>query len=185
MRLCFFGRFDPTKGLHVLLRALLSIRNAPLQLDIYGIAQTGAGESYERRLKGHSSGDPRVSFLPPVPSERVVTTLAKYDLLAVPSQCLETGPLVVLEAFAAEVPVLGSRLGGIAELVRDGIDGILVESTSVQAWVDALQKAVTDRSSLSRMKANIRFPRTMSVVVDEMVAVYETSTMRNAPANVV
>ena len=44
--------------------------------------------------------------------------MANFDLLAVPSQWMETGPIVVLEAHAVGTPVLGANLGGIAELVH-------------------------------------------------------------------
>ena len=150
--------------------------NAPLQLDIFGITQGDAGRQYEEELKRLSAGDTRVNFLPPVLSEKVVATLAGYDLLAVPSQWLETGPLVVLEAFAAGVPVLGSRRGGIAELVKDGVDGILVEPDSAPAWAAALQNAAANPNLLIRLKANIQPPRTMTTVADEMVVLYEAAT---------
>jgi glycosyltransferase involved in cell wall biosynthesis len=184
LRLCFFGRLDPTKGVHILLQALRLMPQAPLRLDIFGIAQGEAGRRYEQELKRLSANDSRIAFLPPVPPDKVVGTLAGYDLLAVPSQWLETGPLVVLEAFAARVPVLGSRLGGIAELVRDGIDGILVEPDSVPAWAAALQNAATNLNFLNQMKANIRSPRTMTAVADEMLALYESSTIQEALPNV-
>ena len=58
--------------------------------------------------------------------------LSRIDVLAVPSQWLETGPLVVLEAFAAGTPVIGSDLGGIRELVSDGRDGLLVPHDDVR-----------------------------------------------------
>jgi glycosyltransferase involved in cell wall biosynthesis len=88
--------------------------------------------------------DPRISFKFPVPAEKVVEILAEYDLLAVPSQCLETGPLVVLEAFAAGIPVIGSNLGGIAELVKHEVNGLLVEPNSVKAWCQQLQRLCQD-----------------------------------------
>jgi glycosyltransferase involved in cell wall biosynthesis len=60
------------------------------------------------------------------------------DLLAVPSVCFETGPLVVLEGFAAGLPVVGSDIGGIAERVRHGESGWLVPVGNVDAWARAL-----------------------------------------------
>jgi glycosyltransferase involved in cell wall biosynthesis len=171
--MAYFGRLDPTKGVHILLQALCILPKAALRLDIYGVAQGKAGKQYEQELKKLSFGDARITFLPPVPSETVVTTIAEYDLLAVPSQCLETGPLVVLESFAAKVPVIGSKLGGIAELVRDGIDGILVESNSVGAWAAVLEKAASNPGLLIALKENVRSPRRMSAVTDEMLALFE------------
>ncbi len=75
--------------------------------------------------------------------------MQRYDVLAVPSQWLETGPLVVMEAFAAGVPVLGSNLGGIGELVTSGVDGLLVEPASIVAWRTALEALCRDRELLS------------------------------------
>jgi len=178
LRVCFLGRLDRTKGVHVLLQALRLMPQAPLQLDIFGIVQGETDRQYEEELKRLSAGDARVTFLPPIPSENVVDTLAGYDLLAVPSQCLETGPLVVLEAFAAGVPVLGSRRGGIAELVRDVVDGILVEPDSAPAWAAALQNAAANPNLLSQLKGNIQSPRTMTTVADEMLALYEAVIMQ-------
>ena len=66
-------------------------------------------------------------------------TIRKYDALVVPSVWLETGPLVVLEAFAAGVPVIGSRLGGIAEMVRDGVDGLLFGAGNPEDLADKIQ----------------------------------------------
>ena len=74
-----------------------------------------------QNLRRIASNDHRVRFLDAIPLGEIVSVLAQYDILVVPSQWLETGPLVVYEAFSAGIPVLGSRLGGIAELVRDGV----------------------------------------------------------------
>ncbi len=103
-----------------------------------------------------------------------MTRLRDYDLLVVPSQWLETGPLVVLEAFAAGIPVLGSRLGGIAELVKDGENGILVEADSVAAWAAALNRLSRESELLRRLRSGVRPPRTMADVAEEMLALYHS-----------
>ena len=56
----------------------------------------------------------------------VIDRLSRYHVVAVPSQWMETGPLVILESFAAGVPVIGSALGGIADKVDDGVSGLLL-----------------------------------------------------------
>ena len=170
LRIAFFGRLEPIKGVHVLIQALRSLPSAQMALDIFGIAQVEAGNRYEQRLRALAAGDNRIQFHAPVPADQVVTTLRNYDLLAVPSQWLETGPLVVLEAFAAGIPVIGPRLGGIAELVTDGVNGILVEPNSVPVWADALEKI--SRELLNNLRAQIQPPRTMSEVAEEMANLY-------------
>jgi glycosyltransferase involved in cell wall biosynthesis len=87
---------------------------------------------------------------------------------------------VVLEAFAAGVPVIGSRLGGIAELIRDGIDGMLVEAESVAAWTEAIRRLDEDRAMLERLRRGVRPPRTMDDVADDMMEVYRRLLGRRA-----
>lgn len=172
LRVAFLGRLDPTKGVEILLRAVKGIPDARLTLDIFGIAQGEGGERFARSLRTLAEGDARITFRPPVPATDVVSTLRGYDVLAVPSQWLESGPMVVLEAFAAGVPVVGSRLGGIAELVRHEVDGLLVEPADVAAWKEALQRASSEAELLPRLRAGIRAPRTMDTVAGEMAELY-------------
>jgi glycosyltransferase involved in cell wall biosynthesis len=91
----------------------------------------------------------------------------------VPSRWLETGPLVVLEAFAAGTPVLGMDRGGIAELVHDGSNGLLVGSEAPEAWRDAILRVLEHPELLERLQAGVRAPRTMDQVAAEMSALYQ------------
>lgn len=173
LRICFLGRLDPTKGIHILLQAIRSIPHAALRLDVYGVAQGKGGRDYEQTLRLLAMGDDRIEFVPPVPATEIVETLKRYDLLAVPSQWLETGPLVVLEAFAAGVPVIGSRLGGIVELVEDGVNGLLVEASSVTAWKMSLQRLCLEPKLIESLRSEVKAPRTMKIVSEEMISLYE------------
>jgi glycosyltransferase involved in cell wall biosynthesis len=149
----------------------------PIQLHLFGVNQSA--DAYERELRSLAGDDPRIEFLPPVPNGDVVELLrVGYHALAVPSRWLETGPLVVLEAFAAGVPVVGSALGGIRELVRHEVDGLLVQPESVAAWRQALARLADDRELLQRLERGIRPPHGMDTVAEEMLALYE----RLAPA---
>jgi glycosyltransferase involved in cell wall biosynthesis len=172
LRVAFLGRLDPTKGVDILLRAMRAMPEAQVAVDIYGIAQGEAGRAYEAKLRAMGKADTRITFHNPVPAGRVVETLRAYDVLAVPSQWLETGPMVVLEAFAAGVPVLGSQLGGIAELVRDEVDGLLVPSADVGAWSMALRRLQAEPELLPRLQRSIQPPRTMHAAAAEMAALY-------------
>ena len=174
LRAAFIGRLHPTKGVHVIVSALAATPRLPLTLDVFGIAQEPEGERYRDELRAISKDDPRIRFCPPLPGGRVVDTLASYDLTAVPSQWLETGPLTVLESFAAGVPVVGSNLGGIAELVRHDHDGWLVPHADHGAWVSALQRLATDRALIERLRRGVQRPRSTDDVARDMVSVYES-----------
>ena len=180
LRLAYVGRLHPTKGVHVALEAIAAERDLPIRIDVYGIAQDEEGSRYRDRLVALAGQDARVRFRTPVPADRVVETLGAYDATVVPSQWLETGPLTVLESFAAGVPVLGSNLGGIAELVTHDRDGWLVRHSDVGAWRSAMRRLASDRSLVHRLRAGVRPPRSTDDVAADMVAVYETIAPRAA-----
>jgi glycosyltransferase involved in cell wall biosynthesis len=182
LRVAFLGRFEQVKGPDILVRALREMHGAPIQLDVYGVVRPGTSIGYARSVRELAGTDPRIRFLPAVASDRVTSLLRGYHLLAVPSRWLETGPLVVLEAFAAGTPVVGSNLGGIAELVRDSEDGILVECESIRAWQEVLGRLCEDRRALERLREGVQQPRGIDLVADEMMILYE-GLLRQCAAN--
>lgn len=172
-RIAFLGRIHPTKGIDVLMDAVLAEPELALELDIYGVVAEAEGRDLRAELVARAAGDGRIRFLEPRSGPEIRDVLGAYNLVAVPSQWLETGPLVVYEAFGAGVPVLGSNLGGIAELVQNETDGLLVEPGSVQAWQNALRRVVREHGLLEQLRSGVRPPREMTVVADEMTAIYE------------
>ena len=170
LRIGFVGRLEPYKGPHVLLEALAAIpREVPIRLVVAG---SGTEPPYLRVLERLANGDDRVEFLGPISHDELPDFLGKIDVLAVPSNYMETGPLVVLEAFGFGGPVMGADLGGIAERIRDGVDGWLLPFRDSRAWATAMQEVALDRSKLERLKANIRVTRTMQDVGSEMASIY-------------
>jgi glycosyltransferase involved in cell wall biosynthesis len=174
LRVAFLGRLDPTKGVDVLIRAMRDTRGADIVLDIYGAAQGDSGRREREQLQQLAAGDSRVSLKFPLDPSAVVETLATYDVLAVPSQWMETGPLVVLEAFAAGVPVIGSGLGGIAELVSDGVNGLLIrDHRSPNAWAAALMRLANHHDLVDALGSRVTAPKDMGEVATEMISLYE------------
>jgi len=81
--------------------------------------------------------------------------LAGVDVLVVPSIWLENAPLVISEAFLAGVPVVGSNIGGIAEMVAHDVNGLLFEPGNSRALRDNLQRLVDEPDLLPRLRAGI------------------------------
>ena len=176
VRAALFGRLDPVKGIDVVLRAMARRPGLALTLDVFGVLEV-RGDGYDTLVHALAKADARVRLLPPIAPDLVIPTLRDYHVALVPSQWLETGPLTVLEAFAAGIPVVGSRLGGIPERVRDGVDGLLVgESSSDEAWAVALERVVDEPGLLARLRSGVRPPRTAADVADEMMLVYARAT---------
>jgi glycosyltransferase involved in cell wall biosynthesis len=172
LRLAFFGRLDPTKGVHILVQALRMGRALPISLDVHGVTQGDSGTAYLHQLQRMATGDSRITFKSPVPPESVVSRMREYHAVTVPSQWLETGPLVILEAFAAGVPVIGSKLGGIAELVTDRVNGLLVEPSSVEAWSNVFKSLCRDPTRLNTLRETITPPRCSPSVAMDMRLLY-------------
>jgi glycosyltransferase involved in cell wall biosynthesis len=147
--------------------------NAPMQFEIYGICHPGS-EPYAAALAGAAAGDPRISFRPVLQPDAVDAAMRRCDLVVVPSRWLETGPLVVLEAFAAGTPVLGARLGGIAELVSNQVDGLLIPPEDPAAWASAITALAAAPKRVAELRAGIRPPRTMDDVGQDMAGLYRT-----------
>ena len=171
LRIAYFGRIDATKGLDLLTSALRSRPHAEARLDVYAVAQSGA-DAEVRALRRLAEQEPRLRLRDPVPPEHVIGVMKDYDLIAIPSRWLETGPMVALEAFAAGVPVLGAKLGGIAELVRDGVDGILLPPDDAGAWAVGVEQLARQPETARRLRHNVRYPRTMNDVAHDMAELY-------------
>jgi glycosyltransferase involved in cell wall biosynthesis len=173
LRVGFLGRWDKVKGIEVLLEAVRRLpMKTPVELIIHGLAQGEREKAYRQQVLALAGNDKRIRVAEPLPREKVLSTLANFDLLAVPSQWLETGPLVVLEAHAVGTPVLGSNLGGIAELVRHGVNGWLVPAEDVEAWTQALSRLTHEQGLLAKLRQGVLQVRTMSAVALEMAALY-------------
>jgi glycosyltransferase involved in cell wall biosynthesis len=173
LRLAFFGRLDRTKGVDIVIEALRLIPHAAVVFDIYGIRQPGS-ESHSTLVQRAAAGDPRIVLQRALPAGDVIEAMRSCDLVVIPSRWLETGPLVALEAFSAGRPVLGAALGGIAELVVDGVNGALVEPEDPAAWAKAIERFAADRGLVAQLAAHVRPPRTMDDVAHEMAHLYDS-----------
>jgi glycosyltransferase involved in cell wall biosynthesis len=183
LRIAYFGRIDWAKGADLLARALEMIATTPVQIDIFGVRQsTGPNQVYDL-LAARAWQDPRMALRSSVEPDKVIGVMAKYDLVAIPSRSLETGPLVALEAFAAGVPVLGADLGGIAELVRNGVGGFLVPPNDVASWAAAIVRFAENRHLVREMRDGIPIPRNMEAVADDMTAIYSAAIAATTTSN--
>jgi GT2 family glycosyltransferase len=86
------------------------------------------------------------------------------DVLVVPSIWIENAPFIIREAFAAGVPVVTSDLGGMAEMVREGVDGLLFPAGDAAALGAILRRLADDRPLLDALGA--RTVRPMSIEAD-------------------
>ncbi len=117
----YYGRLTAVKGVQTLLRAMLEVPRSHLYI-------AGTGE-LEEELQDfvHNSGLDNVTFLGHLGAGELFPLVQKAAFSVVPSEWYENYSMSVIESLAAATPVIGARIGGIPEQVKDGWNGLLFE----------------------------------------------------------
>ena len=144
----FLGRLKHRKGLDVLLEALALVappqrsvsERAPVQLVVAGEGQENLSLQAQAFRLGLGS---RVRFVSAVFGSDKIYLLQNALATVVPSRLADAGPLVVLESFAAGVPVIGTSVPGLEDLIEEGKTGWQVPPESPTALAQALDRVLT------------------------------------------
>ncbi|MFC3691673.1 glycosyltransferase family 4 protein [Chenggangzhangella methanolivorans] len=138
----FAGRLGHEKGLSTLVRA------AAMSGERVMIAGTGPEEAALKRLAAEL--DAPVTFLGYVSGQPLLQLIGESRALVLPSEWYENAPMSVLEAYGLGTPILGARIGGIPELVREGETGLLARSGDVEDLAGAMSRMAALRSGERR-----------------------------------
>jgi glycosyltransferase involved in cell wall biosynthesis len=138
--LAFAGRLTAQKDLAT---AFAAIRDTRLLI---------AGEGPERERLESLAGS-NVEFLGPLPRAQVLGVLQAADA-SILTSLWENFPHGVVESLAVGTPVIATHTGGVAEIVRDGENGLLVEPGDVDAFAAAVQRYLEDGALRERLRAN-------------------------------
>ena len=90
-------------------------------------------------------------FAGPKQGKELVEEMQKASVVMLPSISIEGFPMVLIEAMACQTPVIGTNVGGIPELIRDGVDGFIVPTDDSNALALAISKILTDKALATRM----------------------------------
>jgi glycosyltransferase involved in cell wall biosynthesis len=155
LKLAYVGRCSKEKGIHVLIDAVKSLPSGmAIQVNFWGpYWNTG---TYGKEMLAKISNDNRFMSPELLPNDQIVEKLSKMDALIIPSLWMETGPITFFDAQAALLPVIGSNLGGIAELVKQSQNGFLFEPGNTKELSGIIQKIYSEEGILDSMKANIK-----------------------------
>ena len=172
LRVGFMGTIHQQKGLHVLLEAFEGLpRKSGATLRVCGDLKSYP--DYARRVYSMAATDPRVNFAGSFPNNRMSAELSKIDVLAVPSTWYENTPLVIYSAFAAGIPVVASNLGGMAEVVSHGENGLLFEPGDPEDLARQLRRLIEEPGLLEALGEGTGGVRSVEDSVGEMLALYE------------
>ena len=180
LRIGYLGRIHPAKGIEILLKAVQRLpRSLQIEVSLYGVVGPDAiDRAYYARLLKKYDKDNRIRWMGLLTAENKGKVLAGLDVVVIPSIFLETGPLVLLEAWAAGVVVVGSRLGGIAELIKEGLGGFLFDPGDVKGLANVLLRVSLQPGLLDGAASGIPAVRTAEQVTDEMVLLYQRLVQR-------
>ena len=161
VRLVYAGRISHIKGLHVLLAAVANLKKQNWELDIYGpVFETRYNESCRKISENNSS----INWMGIIPHDNIIPTLSKYDAMVFPSIVQETMGLIMLEAFAAGIPVIGSSIWSVNEKIKDGVNGLIFKTGNSTSLRATLEKVLNDPPMLVRLCENVKAPIYMSEV---------------------
>lgn len=148
--LVFAGRLTRQKAMHVALDALAYVPTAALTI-------IGDGPDRSRLERhAHQAGlNGRVRFVGSLPREQVLDALAGAEA-AVLSSDWENFPHAAVEALAAGTPLVATAVGGVGEVVRDGVNGLLVPPGSPEAFGQALQRLLESPDLQTRLSDGAR-----------------------------
>lgn len=162
LRLLLMCRLTVEKGIATVLDAIARLPSSvPVELTIAGRGPL------EATIREVAARDPRVTFLGYITGERKHALLSDADHLLIPSLWYENAPVAIIEAAAYRLGVIGSRIGGIPELVEEGRSGLLFEpgdSAQLAGIIqclargelhlrefDAVASEIAERHAVSRM----------------------------------
>ncbi len=161
----YAGRISPEKGVDTLLKA---VREAGVTLKIVGDGALLQG------MKRANAGFPDIEFTGSLSQQQVAAQMRRAKAVVVPSEWPENNPLVVMEALCSGTPVIGSKAGGIPELLDEG-SGIMFEPGNTARLAEILR--TVDSGSFDRLKISEMarrrhspdsFSRSMVAIIEEV-----------------
>jgi len=177
-RFAYFGQLTEFKGAHVLVEAVGRIPEEVWGEDgalmIFGGNLERQPEAYQKKfLDAVEKAGNRVRFYGSYRSAELPGLIKDADWTIVPSIWWENSPVVIQEAFLHGRPVIASNIGGMAEKVTDGVDGLHFRSSSVEDLVDRMVEAIGTPGLWERLRAGIRRPMDRQDCARRHVSAYE------------
>lgn len=177
VRFMFLGRFQPYKGLHLVLEAFNSLPNPKeATLTVYGAAD--GHDDYFQKLEQMMNANNRIHFAGLIPPTELARAFAEADIFLLPSTWHENSPLILLDALQSKTAVLASDIGGVSGIVEHNRNGLLFPRENVAALRQEMQRLINQPDLIQQLQAGSKLPSIESyaqTIVEMMPARLETS----------
>lgn len=173
-RFGFFGHLNRFKGGLVVLGAARQLHAArvPHRLTLHGSAAYQS-DSFMTSLKSELAATPTATWPGPYTANELPGLMAQVDWVVMPSIWWENAPLVIQEAFLHRRPVICGGIGGMAEMVRDGIDGLHAPVNDPAGLAQVMRQAIETEGLWDRLVARIQPPPTIAEVARRHLKLYQ------------
>ena len=172
LRLGYLGALMISKAPHMLAEAVAAFSPSEVTASIFGAPSAYHGDAaYADTIAGRLSG-PGVTLHGTVPHDEVSRAFAAMDVLVFPSVWEETSGIGAREAVSAGIPVIASRIGGIPETIRHGVNGLLFTPGDTADLIAQVRRLLEEPALLPALRRGCSTPRTLDDDVDETRALY-------------
>jgi glycosyltransferase involved in cell wall biosynthesis len=174
LRILYAGRMQRVKGVMALLEACLGLDSEEWRLTMIGADTQTAPlrQSMRGALEAVCAGDERVEIHDQLPRDELQSRFAEHDLLVVPS-AFEVWPNVAMEAMRAGLPVLANPVGGLREIVADGVTGWWTGGAERAAIGAALERLLAEPAEVARIRGSGEVRARYEALGDEQTVLRE------------
>lgn len=152
--LIFLGRLHESKGLNEIIEAVCALKNENLDFTFRAFGAGGEQEFFVSEMT-EILGE-RFFFGGVIGGKEKRKQLAQSDIFILPSRYGEGLPMAMLEAMAAKCVVVVSEMASTGAVVRDGVNGFLVEPGNVSQLIEKLRRVLSDDSNFADLRENAR-----------------------------
>jgi len=153
---CFMGTFIWHKGVHVLIKAFKKVENKKIKLKIYG--RGDERDPYIKDLLNLAKDDERIEFCGTFDYSELPEIMADISITVIPSSYKENFPLVMQNSLAYNKPVIASNVGGMPEVIKDGINGFLFEQEDEDQLARIIHEVSQNPEIIEKLKEGIVSP---------------------------
>lgn len=168
----YLGRVQYSKGLHILMKAFEGIDINKYELHIIGDAEkAGHGFEYQRKIENLSK-KLNVTFHGRIPNAEIEKIIRNCHIMVHPTICLEVYGISISESLSMGRPVLATRCGGAEMQIKEGINGWLVNSNSVNMLHEKIVSLISNHNIIYETANQTQLPMDIHTYVNELSEVY-------------